>query len=176
MKKCKTIFRFFYVCALIAIIALCMFAPGKITDLAGYEIYTVLSESMEPKIPMYSAVLVKKVKEEGKLSFKPQQIITFRANRFGEEIVLTHRFNKTEYNENGQLLYRTNAEGKENLDAYETTREDIIGIYMFHIPYLGKVILFLQSPFAYIWAGEVIIILLIRKTIEAKWEEKERSK
>ena len=113
---------------------------------------------MEPKIPTYSLVLVKKFETDEDIQLHPQQIITFHADRFGQRIIITHHFNKTERTDEGITIYRTNAEGKDQLDIYQTTREDLIGTYLFHIPYIGKIILFLKSKFGFILYGEFLII------------------
>ena len=113
-----------------------LITPEKINNILDYKFYSVLTNSMEPEIPTYSLVCIKKFKKDEIIDLKPQQIITFHANRFGENIIITHHFNKTEITEDGTIIYRTNAAGKENLDNYETTRDDLIGTYIFHIPYI----------------------------------------
>lgn len=147
-------------------------APEKMNTIIRYRFYTVLTNSMEPIIPTYSLVCVKRFKEDEVINLSSQQIITFNANRFGKNIVITHRFNKTEIDENGDTIYRTNAEGTDNLDVYKTKRNDLIGTYIFHIPLIGKFILFLQSKFGFILYGELITILLINNLIRTIWEEK----
>lgn len=173
----KFIQKFFYVIIvfLIFYIAIMIFKPEKISSMLNYQFYTVLSDSMEPKIPTYSLVLVKNFKKDETIDLKPQQIITFHAERFGEPIIITHHFNKTEITDDGTTIYRTNAAGKDNLDIYETTRDDLIGTYIFHIPYIGKFVLFLKSKFSFILYGEYLIIFLINSLIRARWEEKEQN-
>ena len=174
MKKIINIIFYVIIAILICYIVAITLATKKTSEILGYQFYTVYTNSMEPTIPTYSLVGVKKFKENEKIDLKPQQIITFNADRFGEHIVITHRFNKIERDENGTVIYRTNAEGKENLDAYQTTRDDLIGTYLFHIPYVGKYILFLKSKFGFILYGELLIIFLINSLIRARWEEKNK--
>ena len=145
--------------------------PEKITSHLNYQFYTVLTNSMEPKIPTYSLVLVKKFETDEDIQLHPQQIITFHADRFGQRIIITHHFNKTERTDEGITIYRTNAEGKDQLDIYQTTREDLIGTYLFHIPYIGKIVLFLKSKFGFILYGEFLSIFLINALIKSRWEE-----
>lgn len=149
-------------------------APEKINTIINYKFYTVLTNSMEPKIPTYSLVCIKKFKENETPNLNPQQIITFNTNRFGKNIIITHHFNKTEIDENGDIIYRTNGEGSQHLDIYKTKRDDLIGTYLFHIPYIGKWILFLKSPFGFILYGELATIFLINNLIRTKWEENEK--
>ena len=145
------------------------FYAQEITDFIGYRFYAVMTDSMEPRIPTYSMVLTKTIDENE--SIAPGEIITFKVQRGEQEIVLTHHFNKTQ-EENGQLYYRTNAEGRDELDLYYTKRSDIIGKYVWHIPLLGKFIMFIQSNFSWILYCEFLLIWLINKTIKAHWEEK----
>ena len=145
--------------------------PEETAQITGYRLYAVLTDSMEPRIPTFSLVCTKVLDPEEPLHLKKGDIITFKADRFGDDILLTHHFNKTQ-EENGQLYYRTNAEGRDELDLYCTKRSDIIGKYVWHIPLLGKFIMFIQSKFSWILYCEFLLIWLINKTIKAHWEEK----
>lgn len=173
-KLSKFIKIIFYqlIALLIIYIILMLLVPEKINSILDYKFYTVLSNSMEPTIPTYSLVCIKNFKEDEIIDLVPQQIITFHADRFGEKIVITHRFNKIELDNDGTIIYRTNAEGTENLDIYKTTRNQLIGTYIFHIPYIGKIFLFLKSKFGFILYGELIIIFLINSLIKTIWKEK----
>ena len=82
---------------------------------------------MESKIGTNSLVLVKTCDASTKI--EKYDIITFLANRFGEKIVIMHRFSHTEMNEAGETVYRTHPEGSDTPDIYETKREDILGVY-----------------------------------------------
>lgn len=172
LKKFTEIITCLVIILLITYIAAIKLVPDKIDNIINYKFYTVLTNSMEPTIPTYSLVCVKKFKEDEVLNLNSQQIITFNASRFGKNIVITHHFNKTEIDEDGDIIYRTNAEGSENLDIYKTKRNDLIGTYIFHIPFIGKWILFLKSPFRFILYGELMTIFLVNKIIRARWEEK----
>ena len=98
---------------------------------------------MEPTIKTNSLVLVRTYDDSVQL--EKGNIIAFRANRFGENIVIMHRFSHTETNADGQTVYRTYPEGSDALDVYETTVEISWGVYLFHIPYIGKFVLFAKS-------------------------------
>lgn len=169
-KLSKIIHRILII-ELIFCFALIIYFPEQITKFTGYRLYTVLTNSMEPTIPTYSLVLTKLIPINEDI--QPNTIVTFKANRFGDDILLTHYFRKTETSQDGNLYYRTQAEGKDNYDSYETSREDIVGKYVGHVPFIGKIFLFLKSDYSYIWYGEVLIIMLINKLIQAKWKEKE---
>ena len=172
LKKFIKIISYLAILLLVTYMVLIILVPKKVNNIIHYKFYTVLTSSMEPTIPTYSLVCVRTFKEDEVIDLNSQQIITFNANRFGENIIITHHFNKTEVDENGNIIYRTNAEGAENLDAYKTKRSDLIGTYIFHIPYIGKFVLFLKSKFGFILYGELTIIFLINNLIRARWEEK----
>ena len=148
--------------------------PDETAQVTGYRLYAVLTDSMEPRIPTFSLVCTKVLDPEEPLHLNKGDIITFKADRFGDDILLTHHFNKTEKDFQGNTIYRTNAEGKDNLDMYKTLRKDIIGTYVFHIPFIGKIFLFLKSKFGILLYAELAVIWLFNKTIRTRWEEKEQ--
>lgn len=149
-----------------------IFLPGATETYMPFRLYTVLTDSMSPRIPPMSLVLVRQVASDAPLELQPEQIITFRAERFGTEIIQTHRFSHTEWDEElGQTIYRTHPEQTTALDFYKTTREDILGMYVFSVPYLGKVLLFLKSRWGLLLLGEELIIFLVNQLIKARWEE-----
>ena len=163
---------------LMGVLALCIGAyllfPQHVGRLLPFRCYVVLSQSMEPTIPTFSLVLVRQVSPDASLTLEPEQIITFRANRFGEQITEMHRFSHTEWDgELGQLLYRTHPEHTTDLDGYKTVRSDILGTYVTHIPFLGKVVLFLKSPWALVLLEEEVVIFLVNRLVRARWEEQE---
>lgn len=150
-----------------------IFLPGMTEKHLPFRLYTVLTDSMSPVIPPMSLVLVRQIPPDTPLELEPEQIITFRAERFGQQIIQTHRFSHTEWDEElGQIIYRTHPQQTTELDFYQTTRENILGVYVFSVPYLGKVLLFLKSPWGLLLLGEELIILLVNQLIKARWEER----
>lgn len=173
MKQIISSIRKILVVELIFCFAVIVYFPDQVTKLVGYRFYTVLTDSMEPTIPTYSLVLTKLIPETE--TIQPDSIVTFKANRFGDDILLTHYFRETQIGEDGNTYYRTQAEGKDFYDNYETKRSDIIGTYVFHVPFIGKIFLFLRSQFGFIFYGELLVIFLINKLIRTRWEEKEKA-
>lgn len=173
MKKIKKITSFFFPYILVYFVVLftaLILIPKQLPNLLGYQFYTVLTNSMEPTIPTYSVVLTHILDEEDPI--EPDTIITFHANRFGEPIILTHYFKTTQIDE-GELYYRTQAEIADTYDHYHTLRSDIIGEYVFHIPYIGKLFLFYRSKFGLLVLAEYGTIFLVYLTIKTRWKEKD---
>ena len=148
-----------------------LFFPDTMINLTGFQFYTVLSGSMETKIPTYSLVLSKNIKSDDELV--PGTIITFHANRLGEDTVLTHTLAKTEVESDGRVRYYTHAYAYEGLDEYHTYRQDIVGIYVMHVPFLGKIVLFLQSQYAWFIIPIVVVILFLSWIVELLMERNE---
>lgn len=144
--------------------------PKQYWEKIPYRFYHVMTNSMEPRIKTNSLVCVKAYHKNQKL--KEGDILTFYAERFGEKIIITHRLAYIEMKDNGEVVYRTHPEESDTLDVYETTEDDILGTYAFHIPFVGKWILFLKSMFGVVWMCEMVLIQLIQKLIAVRWEEK----
>lgn len=171
LKKGIHVLILLFICAMGVFIVSMTLYPEKTSEFIGYRWYSVLTNSMEPTIPTGSLVFTKRIDES--VHIPPNTIITFKANRLGQNVLVTHYFRKTQ-EKDGVLYYRTQPEGEhKNYDLYETKRSDIIGTYIFHIPYVGKVIMFLQSKFGFLMYAELIVIWLINKLIKTRWEEKE---
>lgn len=152
-----------------ALILCAVFLPDQYGAMFPYRFYYVLTNSMEPTVATNSLVLVKTCEDPGQI--RQGDIMVFRANRFGETVLIMHRFSHTERNEAGELVYRTHPEGSQTPDVYETKWEDILGVYLWHIPYAGKLILFLKSGFGLLWLCQIIVILLIKSLVSARWAE-----
>ena len=142
--------------------AVCMRVwPEETAAFVGYRFYTVVTGSMEPTIPTTSVVLTRCLKE-GETP-QPGQILTFKADRLGEEIVLTHYLREVKPDETGRVRFYTQGENADRYDDYATYREDLIGTYVLHIPYLGKIQAFLISSNALSMFVIVGLILAVYK-------------
>lgn len=131
--------------------------PIQTKNLIPYRFYTILTNSMEPCIPTFSLVCVKNINDPTQLV--AEEIITFQIERLKEKEVLTHRFAYRE-NVDGTMYYRTHPQTSDALDPYDVQESDLIGTYVFHIPYVGKLILFITGPFGLFSIGIGICILI----------------
>lgn len=145
--------------------------PEEVSRFLGFRYYVVLTDSMEPVIPTYSLVLTRVINDVEKI--KPDTIVTFHANRMGEDVLLTHYFKQVQ-EKDGIKYYRTQGASAPEYDNYQTTGKDIVGEYMIHVPYIGKVILFLQSRMSWILYAELFVIWLVNITIKSFWKENEK--
>lgn len=120
--------------------------PLSLPRLFGFQIYNVISGSMEPEIPVGSLILVeyKDPKE-----IEPDEIITFYSNG----TVVTHRV--TENNHFAGLL-KTKGDANEGNDLYDTPYKDVVGIVKYHFPLLGMLGEYFSTS-----SGKLLIVELI---------------
>lgn len=159
--------------ALVVVLVYCVcmwLFPQQVTDLVGFRFYTIATGSMEPTIPTGSMVLVKSLApgEEPAVG----SIVTFRADRLGDSIVLTHYLRDIQVEEDGQVRYVTRGENSQRDDDYATHREDLLGTYVFHVPFLGRLGQFLRSTQALIMYLTIGVILLIYYLVSLRLDRK----
>ena len=132
---------------LVILVALPMVVPRVI----GYEMYGVLSGSMEPTFPVGSVVYVKPAEPS---EIQVQDAITFK---IGNDVVATHRV--IEIDEEGQAFV-TKGDANKDKDLSPIKFDRLIGKAVFCIPYLGSFSQFIQSQNGMIAGGGVIVIVI----------------
>jgi signal peptidase len=73
-----------------------------------------------------------------------------------------------------ELRYYTKGDNNDYVDAGYRTYEDIVGVQVFRIPYLGHVSLFLKEPTGMVIAIILIVILLIVPEFVCKNDDEEK--
>lgn len=139
--------------ALVVLMVLCaVFLMGS--RLMGYECYTVISGSMEPKYMVGDLIYVKEVDVN---SIKAGDDITFILNE--DLVVATHQVVRVDA-ENQRFYTKGLANEIEDQDPVHFN--NVIGVPQFSIPKLGYVSDFVQNPPGmYITIGVGIILILI---------------
>ena len=123
--------------------------------LFGFEIYTVLSGSMEPAYHTGSVIYVKPVEST---DLEVGDVITYKIP--GNNIA-THRIVEV-VSENGTTQYRTKGDANEVIDGSPVNYQDIIGTPVFTIPYLGFIANYIQHPPGiYVVATASLTVLLL---------------
>ena len=110
---------------LLSVILICL--PVTVPRLMGYEIFNVVSGSMEPKIPTGSAVYVKAVEAR---DVQEGDIIAF----WSGESVITHRVVENQIVE-GEFTTKGDANEKEDINP--VPYDALVGKVMLHFPILG---------------------------------------
>lgn len=111
---------------LLLIIAVCL--PLAIPRFAGYEVYEVVSGSMEPEIPVGSVVYVKHVVPD---DIAEEEVIAF----WSDSSVIVHRVMQNKTVE-GEFVTKGDANDAEDLRAIPYS--DLIGRVEYHFPVIGR--------------------------------------
>jgi signal peptidase len=130
------------------------FSPERMIELLGFRPFVVLTDSMDPVIKPDDLIILKDAIEE---ELKVDDIITFEVYiaDIGETSFVTHYIAKIE-EINGTTIYRTRGI-KIPEDQYELwyddlgnpifiTLDDIVGEYVFRVPYFGYIQKGLTNP------------------------------
>lgn len=125
---------------LVSVIGTCL--PATLPRFLGYEVYNVVSGSMQPKIPIGSLILVKPTEPE---SVGEGDIIAFQS----EDSVITHRVMKNKVVE-GKFTTKGDANAEEDMN--DVPYGALIGEVTFHCPLLGELLWVYTSTAGKIYA------------------------
>ena len=168
-KKRKRILKIFLY-PLIAFILICdvylilqmIKNPTDTAQLFGYRCFSVASGSMEPTLQIGDLIITK---EKSKKDIKVGDIISFK----DVDSTITHRVIKV-ISQNGEILYQTKGDNNNVSDEKNIKYEDVEGVYVDHIPELGKMYIYIQKTPVVIFI--LIIIYIIYKIVETKENRK----
>ena len=111
--------------------------PLTVPQYMGYEIYDVVSGSMEPTIPIGSIIYVKEAEPSG---IKKGDVIAFKS---GDSIVM-HRVIDNKLVEG---TFTTKGDANPSEDMNEVPYSNLVGIVVRHIPILGQLLILFGSTF-----------------------------
>ena len=136
----KKIWNLMTTILLVILIVLAVLLAG--VRVVGFDVYTVLSGSMEPTYHTGSVIYVKDVNytelEEG-------DVITFMLD---EDTLATHRIVEVVPDEEDPsvLRYRTKGDANDVVDGSLVHYKNVVGSPVFSIPYLGYFASWIQNP------------------------------
>ena len=144
---------------LVTVILLCL--PLTLPRILGLTVYTVVSGSMEPAIPVGSLVYVKEVEAA---EVQEGEIIAFYSAS-GSGAVITHRVVKNQI-VSGKFI--TKGDANETEDAMPIAYELLVGKVVLHIPVLGKILSILVTPIGKIGAACAVMLGVVLHVIAGK--------
>ena len=173
MKKLKKIWDIFTTMLTVIAILLAVALVG--IRLFGFQVFSVLSGSMEPLYHVGSLIYVKEVDYH---ELKSGDVITFMLD---EDLVATHRIVDVfpDQDDPSVLRYQTKGDANEAADGTLVHYKNVIGTPVFTIPYLGYVADFIQKPpgtYAAIAIGAVLLALMFLPDLFREEEPKKRGK
>ena len=125
--------------------------PNKTPDLFGKKAFIIVSGSMIPTIQIGDVVVIQ---DSNKAS--TGEIIAFRR----DTNVIVHRVIK-EMDVNGKTMYQTQGDNNNTADLELVDMQNIEGVYITKIPWIGNVLMFLYNNLAFVVV--VIVLILIVK-------------
>lgn len=148
---------------------------GKVPYIGKYSTVKIISQSMEPTIPVGTYILVKKTDPQ---TIKVDDVILFVSRDpsiYGK--INTHRV--CEINEvSGQLYFVTKGDNNPSNDQFPVPQSDLVGKYIKNIPFLTKFANWFSNPtvffiFVVLPAAALIIISvydIVKKSKELKMD------
>lgn len=100
----------------------------------------ITTDSMEPTINGGDLIFVKKASSD---DVEVGDVISFW-DPSNSNVIVTHTL-KEVYYKNDDLLFKTKGDNNNDFDKTPVPAENLIGIYSFKIPYVGRIGMFLQS-------------------------------
>ena len=143
---------------LLLLVTILIYVPEQSEHLLHIRMIQVTGKNKEKAIEQDSLIFVKTFKENEEP--KNNTLISFRAERFGESVILTPMFVKSEVR-NQETFYITQAPDSSYYDTYETRHEDLVGSYLFHMKYMGRVYEFLQNSYGKITYAVVLGVCIL---------------
>ena len=148
--------------------------------LAGYGIFmvamgttsplvVVTSESMSPTLERGHLLILQRQAPE---DIHVGDIIVYNAD-WHTQAPVVHRIIQIE-NVTGELRYYTQGDNTNNPDPFYRTYDDIVGVAIVSVPWIGNVTLFLQTPGVLpVVIFLLIVLMIIPEFLPKKDEEKE---
>ena len=143
--------------------------------LIGFQVFAVLSGSMEPTYHVGSLIYVKDVDP---FALESGDVITFMLD---EDTVATHRIVEVVPDEEDASVVRFSTKGDSNaaIDGSLVHYKNVIGSPVFTIPYLGYVSDYIQNPpgtYIAISAGAILLMLVFLPDLFDSEDEKKKKK
>lgn len=143
--------------------------------LIGFQVFTVLSGSMEPTYHVGSLIYVKKADYT---ELQSGDVITFMLD---EDTIATHRIVEVvpDETDSSVLRFRTKGDANQAEDGSLVHYKNVVGTPVFTIPKLGYLANYIQNPpgmYVAISAGAVLLLLVFLPDLFSKDEEKEPKK
>lgn len=152
---------------LLAVMAVAL--PFSVPKLFGYQIYNVLTQSMEPAMPVGSAIYVKRCDPQ---ALRQGEIITYRLSE-ATGLVEAHRVVEND-TQAKQLITKGDANALPDVDP--VSYERVVGKVVVCIPVLGTVSEMLHSGPGVTACVAIFALAIILWTLADKTKKRERSK
>lgn len=129
----------------------------EVPDILGYKPFIIVSGSMEPTIKTNDIVITKEIKQE---DIQKGDILSYKSK---DNLIITHRVIDIIENETEEeYIFKGDNNNVEDIKSVKYS--EIEGEYLFSIPLIGSIALYVQTPTGL--AASILIIFLIYSIIE----------
>ncbi|MBQ6897158.1 MAG: signal peptidase I [Oscillospiraceae bacterium] len=171
MKAISKMLRIVSTAMLTVMIVLAFLLVG--VKFLGFEVYTVLSGSMEPVYHTGSVIYVKDADAD---KLEEGDIITYSLS---SNVTATHRIIEL-VTEDGDVKFRTKGDANNIADGSLVEKSQVIGKPVFSVPYLGFLAAYLQTKSGRFMAiavcGLALLLTLIPDLLTDEEEDKKDSR
>lgn len=116
--------------------------PDEVPGIMGYKPMMVLTESMDPKIKSGDLIIIKEIDPT---SLKEGDIITFFDPAGNGHSTVTHRIETRIEDPEKGLCFETKGDNNNIADRKYVEAEAVVGIYLFRIPVVANIAMFMQT-------------------------------
>lgn len=155
-----------YIASLLICIVIIIAIPLVIPKLFGYQIYGVLSGSMEPEYPVGSVIYVEDI---APANIHVKDVITFKMSA-QSDVVATHRVVSINSEENSFI---TKGDANKENDSASVSFQRVLGKAIFCLPLFGYISLFIQSTIGILTTIILIASIFILWILADKLKKKE---
>jgi signal peptidase len=146
---------------LLLVIAGIVALSGRTNMLGGYHIYSVLTGSMEPTIPVESLLLVQKIDPS---TIAVNDVITFEKPG-SKGVLVTHRVAAIERSDENSITFKTKGDANPIPDSWIVTLNQVKGTVRYHLPKIGALVTFLNTKLGILLFVLLPVILLAYEDI-----------
>ena len=122
---------------LMLLVVIAAAAPLTIPNFLGYDVYNVVSGSMEPTVPIGSIIYVKEIEPS---EIESGDIIAFRG---GDSVIMHHVVT----NKVVEGSFVTKGDANDGEDMNDVPYDHLVGIVVRHIPIFGQLLILFGSTF-----------------------------
>lgn len=155
-----------HLATILIIIVVLIAVPLVVPRIFGYQVYGVLSGSMEPNYPIGSIIYVENIDTS---KIKVDDVITFKMSA-KSNVVATHRV--IEINQDEQS-FTTKGDANKEKDSATVSKQRVLGRAIFCIPLFGYISMFTQSSIGIITSIGVIALIFILWFLADRFKKKE---
>lgn len=135
--------------------------PDKIPSFLGKQLFIVETNSMKPLFDGGDLIVNKKVDPK---TLKVGDVVAYSE----EKVVVTHRIEEIQ-EEDGKLSFITKGDANNAADINPVSEDNVESIYWFRIKNLGRVAMFMQTPFGmFLFVGLPVIGFIVYDILRQK--------